>query len=120
MNPSDNLLMAAIDIGLSAIRMNIAGLRPDGAIHIRTRTVELMLPVLQEDFKGRVIRILKAEMSDNQKARLLRPDGGCERVSAGRSEPFRAQERLDLQGVEEQERLRTLTPVRFAPIEWRG
>jgi exopolyphosphatase/guanosine-5'-triphosphate,3'-diphosphate pyrophosphatase len=34
MNPSDNLLMAAIDIGSSAIRMDIAELRPDGDIHI--------------------------------------------------------------------------------------
>jgi polyphosphate kinase len=84
------------------------------------RRVELMFPVLQEDLKERVIRILRAEMSDNQKARLLRPDGGYERVSAGRSEPLRVQERLYLQGVEEQERLRSLTPVRFDPIEGRG
>lgn len=83
------------------------------------RRVELMFPVLQEDLKERVIRVLRAEMSDNQKARILKPDGGYERVSAGRSEPFRVQERLYLQGVEEQERLRSRTPVRFVPIEGR-
>lgn len=34
MNSSANLLMAAIDIGSSAIRMDIAEMRPNGAIHI--------------------------------------------------------------------------------------
>jgi exopolyphosphatase/guanosine-5'-triphosphate,3'-diphosphate pyrophosphatase len=34
MNPTNNLLVAAIDIGSSAIRMDIAEIRSDGAIHI--------------------------------------------------------------------------------------
>jgi len=34
MNSSANILMAAIDIGSSAIRMDIAELRPDGGIHV--------------------------------------------------------------------------------------
>ena len=34
MNTSNNLLMAAIDIGSSAIRMDIAEIKPDGAIRI--------------------------------------------------------------------------------------
>jgi polyphosphate kinase len=83
------------------------------------RRVELMFPVLQEDLGGRVVRILRAQMSDNQKARLLKPDGTYERVAAGRSEPFRVQERLYAQGLEERERVRSLTPVRFVPIEGR-
>lgn len=83
------------------------------------RRVELMFPVLQEDLKQRVIRIMRTQMSDNQKARLLKTDGTYEKVSAGRSEPFRAQERLYQQGVEELERIRSLTPVRFVPIEGR-
>ena len=81
------------------------------------RRVELMFPVLQRDLKERVIRIMRAQMSDNQKARLLKPDGTYERVAAGRSEPFRVQERLYSQGLEERERIRSLTPVRFVPIE---
>jgi polyphosphate kinase len=83
------------------------------------RRVELMFPLQQADLKERVIQIMRAQMSDNQKARLLKQDGTYERVAAGRSEPFRVQERLYLQGIEEQDRIRSLTPVRFVPIEGR-
>jgi hypothetical protein len=39
------------------------------------------------------------------------------RVVAGRADPFRVQERLYQQSLQEQERIRSLTPVRFVPIE---
>jgi polyphosphate kinase len=76
-----------------------------------------MFPVLQEDLKERVIEILRAQMADNQKARLLKQHGAYEKVSAGRSEPLRVQEHIYRQSVAEQERIRSLTPVRFAPIQ---
>jgi polyphosphate kinase len=79
--------------------------------------VELMFPMLQEDLKERVIGILRAQMSDNQKARVLKQDGSYDKVSAGRAEPFRVQEYLYMQNQEEQERVRSLTPVRFVPIQ---
>jgi len=60
---------------------------------------------------------LRAQMADNQKARLLRQDGAYDKVSAGRAEPFRVQEHLYMQNQEEQERIRALTPVRFVPIQ---
>ncbi len=81
------------------------------------RRVELMFPVLQEDLRERVIGILRAQMADNQKARLLKQDGSYDKVSAGRAEPFRVQEHLYMQNLEEQERIRSLTPVRFVPIQ---
>jgi polyphosphate kinase len=81
------------------------------------RRVELMFPILQKDPKEEVIGILRTQMADNQKARQLKQDGTYERVIAGRSEPLHAQNYLYQQSVEEQERIQSLTPVRFVPIE---
>jgi polyphosphate kinase len=81
------------------------------------RRIELMFPVQQHDLKDKVIEILRAQMTDNQKARLLKSDGAYERVAAGRSDPIRVQEYLYQRTVKDQERVRALTPVRFAPIE---
>ena len=83
------------------------------------RRVELMFPIQQQDLKEKVIEIMRAQMADNQKARLLKQDGTYERVAAGRSEPLRVQEYLYQRSVEEQERIRSLTPVRFTPIQGR-
>jgi polyphosphate kinase len=84
------------------------------------RRVELMFPILQRDLKERVIEILRAQMADNQKARMLKQDGTYERVSAGRADPLRVQEHLYQRSMEEQERIRSLTPVRFTPIQGAG
>ena len=84
------------------------------------RRVELMFPIQQQDLKEKVIEIMRAQMADNQKARLLKQDGTYERVAAGRSETLRVQEFLYLRGMEEQERIRSLTPVRFTPIKGRN
>jgi polyphosphate kinase len=81
------------------------------------RRVELMFPVVLEDHKARVIEALEAAFSDNQKARVLKPDGTYERGAAGRSESTRAQEFLYRRAVEDRERLRAVTPVRFEPLE---
>ena len=81
------------------------------------RRVELMFPVLQQDLKERIIGILQAQMADKQKARSLKPDGTYERAAPGRLEPLRVQEHLYQRGLQEQERVRSLTPVRFVPLE---
>ena len=78
-----------------------------------------MFPVLQRDLKEQVIEIIRTQLADNQKARALKQDGTYERVAAGRAEPLRVQEYLYLKNVEEQERIRSLTPVRFTPIQGR-
>jgi polyphosphate kinase len=83
------------------------------------RRVELMFPVRQQALKEQVVEIMRAQLADNQKARLLKPDGTYERVSAGRAEQLRVQEYLYQKNVEEQERIRSLTPVRFKPIQGR-
>jgi polyphosphate kinase len=81
------------------------------------RRVELMFPIEQPDLKERVIEILHAQMSDNQKSRQLQQDGTYAKVTAGRADPVRVQEYLYRRGVEDQERARSLAPVRFVPIE---
>jgi polyphosphate kinase len=81
------------------------------------RRVELMFPIRQPDLKEKIIGAMRAQMADNQKARLLKSDGSYQKVAAGRSEPIRVQEYLYQHGLEEQERARALTPVRFVPIE---
>jgi polyphosphate kinase len=81
------------------------------------RRVELMFPVLQEDLKKKIVDFLEAQFADNQKARLLKGDGTYERLTAGRSGSFRVQERLYQETVQERETFRSVTPVRFVPIE---
>ncbi len=79
--------------------------------------VELMFPILQADLKEKVIEIVRAQLADNHKARVLKSDGTYERAIEGKSEPVRVQEYLYQRRLEERERARALAPVRFAPIE---
>ncbi len=81
------------------------------------RRIELMFPVLEETARQRVIDVLEASFADNRKARLLRPDGSYERVAPGRSDAVRLQEYLYRRTAQERERVRSVTPVRFTPIE---
>ncbi len=81
------------------------------------RRVELMFPILRAELRDRIVEMLEAQFADNQKARKLNPDGSYERVNAGRSDPVRVQELLYRRGIEERERARSVTPVRFVPIE---
>jgi polyphosphate kinase len=83
------------------------------------RRVELMFPVLQRDLKEKVVNIMRAQLGDNQKARMLKPDGTYEKVSAGRAEAIRVQEYLYQKNIEEQERIRSRIPVSFTPIQGR-
>jgi polyphosphate kinase len=53
-----------------------------------TRRVEVVFPIEQPDLKARVIdEILKTTLADNQKARLLLPDGTYKRVTPTNGEP---------------------------------
>jgi polyphosphate kinase len=81
------------------------------------RRIELMFPVVQDSLRKRVIASVEAQFADNQKARLLKPDGSYERISAGRSESLRAQEYLYRQRLEDAERIRSIAPAQFVPIE---
>jgi len=81
------------------------------------RRVELMFPIVQEAAQRKVIEALEAQFVDNQRSRLLKPDGKYERVTAELSDPLRAQEFLYRLAVENRDRIRSTTPVRFAPIE---
>jgi polyphosphate kinase len=81
------------------------------------RRVELMFPLIEDEIKNRVARHLEAQFADNQKARQLNPDGTYQRIPAGRSGALRVQEYLYQQTLQEQERVKSVTPVRFTPIE---
>ncbi len=84
------------------------------------RRVELMFPIQQLDLKEKIIGTMRAQIADNQKARMLKQDGTYERITAGRSESLRVQEFLYQKSIEERERIRSLTPVRFTPIQGRN
>jgi polyphosphate kinase len=82
------------------------------------RRVELMFPLLSEGAQRRVIEALEIQFADNQKARVLHPEGTYSRV-VSRGEPLRAQIYLYERLAEERDRVRSVTPVRFSPIEKR-
>ena len=62
------------------------------------------------------IEAVEAQFADNQKARLLLQHGSYQRITPGRADPVRVQEYLYRQLLEERERTRAVTPVRFVPI----
>jgi polyphosphate kinase len=72
---------------------------------------------LQESAKRKVIEVLEAQFTDNQKARLLKPDGTYERLSPGKSEPVRVQLHLYKLAMQEREQVHSAPPVRFVPIQ---
>jgi polyphosphate kinase len=127
---SDNIrVISILDRYLEHSRASVFGNGGDPEVYLSSadwmprnldRRVELMFPVQQQDLKEKLIRAIRAQMSDNQKARMLKQGGTYERVSGGGSESIRAQEYLYRQEIEEQERVRSLTPVRFIPIEGSG
>jgi polyphosphate kinase len=81
------------------------------------RRVELMFPVLHESARRKVIESLEVQFRDNQKARVLKPDGSYERLSPGKSEPIRVQSYLYKLAMQEREQVHSAPPVRFVPIE---
>ena len=59
------------------------------------RRVEAMFPVEAEDVRRRIVEeIIPTYLSDNQKARVLRPDGSYTRVPVGDNAPHRSQAEL--------------------------
>ena len=76
-----------------------------------------MFPVTHQEARDRVIADLEAQFLDNQKARALAADARYERASAGGGDSIRVQEWLYKRNVEARERVRSVAPVRFNPIE---
>ncbi len=81
------------------------------------RRVELMFPIVHDEARRKVVEALEIQFADNQKARLLMPDGTYQRVVAAGAEPVRAQTYLYEHRKGEHDRSSTVTPVRFVPIE---
>jgi polyphosphate kinase len=81
------------------------------------RRVELMFPIVHEGARKKIVEALQIQFADNRKSRVLKPDGSYERVAANVAEPIRAQTYLYNRLNEERDQVRTVTPVRFVPIE---
>jgi polyphosphate kinase len=81
------------------------------------RRVELMCPVDDPSGKKKIIEALEAQLADNQKARMLLPDGTYRRVSPGRADPLRVQEFHYRRLQDEHGRALSVTPVRLVPLE---
>ncbi|MGA2263291.1 MAG: polyphosphate kinase 1 [Acidobacteriota bacterium] len=81
------------------------------------RRVELMFPLLQKAPRERAIQAIEAQFADDQKARLLLPDGSYERIRPGVAEPVRVQEHLYQVLLKEREQISSSPPVRFVPLE---
>jgi polyphosphate kinase len=56
------------------------------------RRVEILFPVLNPELKEKVKHILDVQLADNQKARLLEPDGNYVRVAVHDEEKHTAQD----------------------------
>jgi polyphosphate kinase len=58
------------------------------------RRVEVAVPVLRPNHRGRILRDLAAYLADNTNAWLMQPDGTYRRATPGAAEPFNAQSAL--------------------------
>jgi polyphosphate kinase len=76
--------------------------------------LELLFPVVDEEARRRLWRVLELMMTDNTHAYVLRPGGRYERVPAGRPR-VRAQEELYADAVRRAQE-RALAPERFRPL----
>ena len=56
------------------------------------RRVEILFPVEESDLKERVQKILKIQLQDNTKARIMTKDGNYKRLVPGKSQPLCAQD----------------------------
>jgi polyphosphate kinase len=78
------------------------------------RRVELLIPILDEDCKQRVIKVLELCLADNVKARYILPDGGYEPVSTA-SQRVRSQEELQRLSTEAAESAVERKRMMFVP-----
>ena len=56
------------------------------------RRVEILFPVLNAELKEKVWHVLEVQLNDNQKAQILKADGGYEKVGSSGKNPCNAQE----------------------------
>ncbi len=81
------------------------------------KRAELLFPVLGEQGKRDIVEALEGQFADNQKARVLRPDGKYDRVETDGSAPLRVQEHLYRRIRERHMKEAAVTPVRFVPLQ---
>jgi polyphosphate kinase len=78
------------------------------------RRVELLIPILDEDCKQRVIDVLELCLKDNVKARRILSDGRYESVPT-KSQAVRSQEELQRQATEAAESAVERKRMMFTP-----
>jgi polyphosphate kinase len=78
------------------------------------RRIELMIPIIDNDSRRQILRMLKAYFKDNLKACRLLPDGSYERVVTGKA-PFRVQAFFYRQAREIAGRLAQAKPTVLEP-----
>lgn len=63
------------------------------------RRVEIVFPVLEEELKEKALHILKTELMDNVKARIMQPDGHYEKPDRRGREAVNSQEQFCREAV---------------------
>ena len=80
------------------------------------RRVELLVPVVDEASRTRLIAFLEDCFRDNQQARRLNPDGSYTRLKpAGKDKPFRLQQALYEQAKQATQRAKKTAGIVFEP-----
>ncbi len=58
------------------------------------RRIEVVWPIEDAEFKGRITNILHFYLKDNVKSHIMQPDGTYKQVTPGKEKPFRSQEKF--------------------------
>ena len=81
------------------------------------RRIELLVPILDDGCKRRVINILKTCLRDNMKARTLTPDGSYEPPASSPARPHRSQLEFQRRATEAAENAFERNRTTFVPVE---
>lgn len=84
------------------------------------RRVELLVPILDDQCKRRVINILKASLRDNVRARKILPDGTSQRPESTPTRPHRSQLEFQRRAREGAEAAFERNRTTFVPVEPNG
>lgn len=86
------------------------------------RRIELVFPVIEEDLKKRMIRILDVHLADNTNARIMMPDGSYQHVNRRGQPAFSSQQhfyqsaKARLSALQSREKAEALTPIHSSDI----
>jgi polyphosphate kinase len=81
------------------------------------RRIELLIPILDETCKRRVINILRTCLRDNMKARMLTPDGSYLPPAGSPTRPYRSQLEFQRRAREAADNAFERNRTTFVPVE---